>query len=91
MELTYRVHGAFWSAAYDLHVAPGSADTPAQLDYYAQVTQRTGEDWENAAFVLSTSEPGRFVTVPQMDRHVSCPWRCVAQDSSPYFELLMAT
>eukprot|EP00873_Tetraselmis_striata_P019018 jgi/Tetstr1/439282/TSEL_027723.t1 len=70
LRLTYRVHGAHWAAAYDLRAAPSAPDAPAQLDCFAQVRQQTGEDWVDAAFVLSTSAPDRWLAVPAVERQV---------------------
>jgi len=55
VELNYVVNSAGWVPLYDLR----AIDTkhPVQLQYKANVYQRTGEEWENVKLTLSTANP----------------------------------
>jgi uncharacterized protein (TIGR02231 family) len=64
---SYTVDRASWQPLYDLRV-----DTQAkllQLDYLAEVTQNTGEDWTDVALILSTAKPGLGILPPKL-----APW-----------------
>lgn len=63
VELTYMVTGAGWSPLYDLRLK----DAFLEVTYLAQVTQNTGEDWNNVALTLSTAQPSLSLTIPEMD------------------------
>lgn len=55
IDVEYFVHAASWQPVYDLRAA---ADlSKVDLVYRAQVTQRTGEDWNDVALALSTARP----------------------------------
>ncbi len=64
LELEYFVPGARWKPAYDLHYAMSKG--LLRLDTTAMVEQRTGEDWTNAALLLSTATPGRGIDLPEL-------------------------
>jgi uncharacterized protein (TIGR02231 family) len=67
LEVSYTVDRASWQPLYDLRV-----DTQTkilQLDYLAEVTQNTGEDWADVALILSTAKPGLGSLPPKLD-----PW-----------------
>jgi len=67
LEVSYTVDRASWQPLYDLRV-----DTQTkllQLDYLAEVTQNTGEDWTEVALILSTAKPGLGTLPPKLD-----PW-----------------
>jgi hypothetical protein len=58
LELKYRV-SATWKPVYDLHVttidsAPSSS---VVLTYRCQISQSTGENWDNVELAVTTSEP----------------------------------
>lgn len=65
VELTYVVANAAWVPLYDLRLV----EDQLEVGYLAQVTQRTGEDWENVTLTLSTARPALAETVPELD-----PW-----------------
>ena len=65
IELTYHVWGASWRPLYDL-VLDGER---LNVSYLAEVTQQTGEDWPEAALVLSTTRQGQSQTLPELS-----PW-----------------
>ena len=53
--LSYVVADAGWEAYYDLRV--DDISKPLQIDYKANVTQNTGEDWSDVKLTLSTGNP----------------------------------
>lgn len=65
VELTYVVANAAWTPLYDLRLV----DDQLEVSYLAQVTQRTGEDWDDVTLTLSTARPALAETVPELD-----PW-----------------
>ncbi|KAF8260764.1 hypothetical protein EI94DRAFT_1833686 [Lactarius quietus] len=58
LKLTYLVHNAAWSAAYELHAATeaGVPSPSVSFHYRARITQSTGEDWTDVALTLSTAD-----------------------------------
>jgi uncharacterized protein (TIGR02231 family) len=71
VELTYVVSGAGWQPLYDVRLLrPDERATETmEVSYLAQVTQQTGEDWEDVALTLSTARPALAETLPELD-----PW-----------------
>lgn len=61
LELTYVVSGASWHSSYDLRVEDESdaAQNKLTVNYFGNIVQRTGEDWEDVALSLSTASPAR--------------------------------
>ncbi len=69
LDLTYIVNGAAWQALYDVR-ANVEGDTPSvQWSYLAQVTNSTGEDWNDVALTLSTARPALTTISPELT-----PW-----------------
>ena len=64
VELSYMVSNAGWTPSYDLR--SGSTSGPVQLTYKANVFQSTGEEWENVTLKLSTGNPNRSSTKPEL-------------------------
>ncbi|MBD2440744.1 mucoidy inhibitor MuiA family protein [Nostoc sp. FACHB-110] len=67
LEVSYIVNRASWMPLYDLRV--DSASQTVHLSYLAEVTQNTGEDWQDVALTLSTAKPGLGTLPPQLE-----PW-----------------
>jgi uncharacterized protein (TIGR02231 family) len=67
LEVSYVVYGASWVPLYDLRVQTGQKTL--QLSYLAEITQKTGEDWQNVSLMLSTAKPGLGTIPPKLD-----PW-----------------
>jgi uncharacterized protein (TIGR02231 family) len=65
--VNYIVERTSWTPRYDLRVQ--SSRKIIQLSYLAQVTQTTGEDWENISLTLSTAKTGLGTLPPKLD-----PW-----------------
>ncbi len=74
--LDYVIPGASWKPIYDARLSPDS--NKVELSYFAEVTQRTGEDWQNVELTLSTASPSRgtgpgellgwFLSIPEQVR-----------------------
>ncbi len=70
VELTYVVSGAEWRPLYDLRLMEGGEDEASlEVGYLGQVTQRTGESWENVSLTLSTARPALSGSLPELK-----PW-----------------
>lgn len=67
IELNYIVYGASWRTYYELRANP--ADKRIVVSYYGKISQKTGEDWEDAKVVLSTAKPAYGGTAPS-----PAPW-----------------
>ena len=63
--LTYIVPNARWFPTYDLRVK--TVADPMVIDYKANVTQQTGEDWKNVKLKLSTGDPSQSSQKPKID------------------------
>jgi uncharacterized protein (TIGR02231 family) len=82
LEVTYMVRNASWKPLYDLRLDSdadlrldeGSGESAishlpsaiCHLTYLGQVTQRTGEDWEEIALSLSTAKPALATILPEL-------------------------
>ncbi|WP_461453217.1 DUF4139 domain-containing protein [Mucilaginibacter sp.] len=53
--LNYVVHNANWYPSYDIRAK--NVNSPINIAYKANVSQRTGEDWKNIKLTLSTGNP----------------------------------
>lgn len=67
LEVSYFLYNAGWTPLYDLRV--DSQRNKVNLSYLAEVTQRSGEDWNNVQLTLSTAKPGLGALPPKLD-----PW-----------------
>lgn len=65
LDLTYLVYGASWQPMWDARLDP-AADR-VELGLQAQVQQTTGEDWQNVALTVSSAQPERRTTVPELE------------------------
>ncbi|RPD54842.1 hypothetical protein L226DRAFT_616499 [Lentinus tigrinus ALCF2SS1-7] len=70
-QLTYLVAGVSWTPYYDLHASTseGRPSPEICLLYCANITQDTGEDWDDTVLTLSTanSQALRNLSVPVLD------------------------
>ncbi|XP_067950246.1 protein F37C4.5-like [Watersipora subatra] len=55
LALSYLVTEAAWRPQYDIRAF--SADSLVKVTYFGLITQKTGEDWNNAKIFLSTAQP----------------------------------
>lgn len=68
LSVSYVTEQAGWTPVYDVRV--NDINSPLQLTYKADVYQRTGLDWQNIEFTLSTANPSEGITSPRLN-----PWR----------------
>jgi len=64
VRISYLAQGARWDPTYDVRVAPDL--TGVKVGFVAQVTQSTGEDWNEAEIRLSTSAPSIGLDPPDL-------------------------
>ncbi len=64
LTLSYLVNQAAWSPRYDIR--GNLAEAATQVEYRAEVSQQTGEDWTDVAMVLSTARPSRAANPPSL-------------------------
>lgn len=67
LTISYYVSSASWLPAYDIRAKDTAS--PVLLHYKAQVSQNTGEDWEDVQLVLSTGNPSSGSECPEVK-----PW-----------------
>ena len=65
LRLTYQINGAHWSPVYDADLNTQSGKI--ELKTLAQISQRTGEDWDNTAITLSTLRPSAGTQLPTLN------------------------
>ncbi len=65
IELSYLVTGATWQPSYNIRTAT-DGDT-VDIEYDAQLTQRSGEDWNRVDLTLSTAQPTLAANPPVLD------------------------
>lgn len=63
--LSYVVPPARWYPSYDIRVP--DAGEPLTLTYKANITQRSGIDWENVNLTVSSAQPQRETNIPTID------------------------
>ncbi len=66
IRLRYLVGGAGWSPSYTARREAGKT-SGISLEYYAAVTQLSGEDWEGVTMTLSTATPSLTARGPRLD------------------------
>ena len=64
LQLTYMVSGARWQPTYDIQLQPSTGKV--QLQLAGAVSQESGEDWTDAALVLSTAVPATATRYPKI-------------------------
>ena len=65
VELSYRDYQAFWNPVYEIH--SGEDSDSLKLRLRAQISQNTGEDWENVALTLFSGNPSVSGTIPELN------------------------
>jgi Domain of unknown function (DUF4139)/N-terminal domain of unknown function (DUF4140) len=65
LRLKYLVDGANWQPSYAVNA---TSDAPqVMVQYQAQITQMTGEDWGDVAMTLSTAMPNVVARLPELE------------------------
>jgi hypothetical protein len=62
--LSYMTTGARWIPKYDIQLIPGK--NQVEVSFSGQVSQETGEDWNDVALILSTAVPSAATQVPRL-------------------------
>ncbi|HTK83610.1 MAG TPA: mucoidy inhibitor MuiA family protein [Patescibacteria group bacterium] len=65
IDLSYQVPDATWRPLYDARLE--TKDEKLALTEYGAVRQKTGEDWKDAALTLSTAQPERGASQPDLN------------------------
>lgn len=60
------VRNASWKPLYDLRAAITEKKTEITIHYRANITQRTGEDWNDVELTLSTASPQLGSAIPAL-------------------------
>jgi uncharacterized protein (TIGR02231 family) len=69
VELSYVISDAGWKPLYDVRLQEAGDKPLLEISYLAQVTQQTGENWNDVALTLSTARPALAGTLPELK-----PW-----------------
>jgi uncharacterized protein (TIGR02231 family) len=64
MEVTYVIMGASWSPLYDIRVNSETKET--EVTYFGNISQRTGEDWQDVNLTLSTAIAVNSTRIPKL-------------------------
>jgi len=73
--LDYMLHGATWTPLYDARLAEDRQSV--ELAYNAEISQQTGEDWDDATLSLSTTTPSQGVGPGSLE-----PWFLATRKAS---------
>lgn len=65
IDLSYQVNGARWAPVYDAYLDTETGQL--QIRSLAQISQRTGEDWNDVRVSLSTLRPTASTRLPPLD------------------------
>lgn len=77
--LSYVVTNATWTPSYDLRI--DTIRNVMDLTYFAEVTQKSGEDWTECAVCLSTSNPAIGSSPPPLPtRTIDWSYNCSNAD-----------
>ncbi|MFZ2875601.1 MAG: mucoidy inhibitor MuiA family protein [Phycisphaerales bacterium] len=65
LRLRYLVDGATWDPSYNVRSASDKPDS-VTIEYYASISQMSGEDWSDVAITLSTATPSLIASAPRL-------------------------
>ena len=66
LEVTYSVPNASWTPLYDLRLFEAEDGPRIEATYLAEVSQRSGEAWDDVSLTLSTARPAGGERVPEL-------------------------
>jgi uncharacterized protein (TIGR02231 family) len=75
LEVSYLVNRAIWTPFYDLRTS--SKAKRLNLNYLAEIRQKTGEDWTGVSLRLSTAKPALSTLFPKLK-----PWYIDSLDTT---------
>ncbi len=64
-KVSYYVNSVRWFPSYDLRVK--NVESPMMVDYKANISQQTGEDWDGINLTLSTNDPNEGSQKPKLN------------------------
>ncbi len=64
IDFSYIIYNASWFPIYDIHVDPKTAEV--SMSYFAQIAQKTGEDWSDTKIIMSTAIPAQSADLPKL-------------------------
>jgi uncharacterized protein (TIGR02231 family) len=79
IEVSYVVDGVSWKPVYDLRLLEKRDSPSLEVSYLADVTQTTGENWEEISLALSTARPALSSRLPELE-----PWFVHLTNSSAF-------
>ncbi|MCC6606941.1 MAG: mucoidy inhibitor MuiA family protein [Anaerolineae bacterium] len=68
-EISYVVHEAGWQPLYDIRLVEENGRTALEINYLAEITQRSGQAWSGVKLAVSTARPALNQQLPRID-----PW-----------------
>ncbi|MBK8901368.1 MAG: mucoidy inhibitor MuiA family protein [Anaerolineaceae bacterium] len=68
-EISYVVNQAGWQPLYDIRLVAENGRTTLEINYLAEITQRTGQAWSGVKLAVSTARPALNQQLPRID-----PW-----------------
>ena len=68
-EVSYVVNSAGWQPLYDVRLVEREDGRSLDITYIAQVTQNTGQDWQDVSLTVSTARPALNQRLPELN-----PW-----------------
>ncbi|MDP7008683.1 MAG: mucoidy inhibitor MuiA family protein [Phycisphaerales bacterium] len=76
VELTYLVQNASWEPLYAIRATENAESIT--IDYDANISQFSGEDWKDVNLILSTAQPQRSASPPKLS-----PWYVDIEQPQP--------
>lgn len=64
LHISYQMSGASWRPVYDARLTSQSGEL--EITQYGEVTQRTGQNWQDVNLTLSTAQPQRGASLPPL-------------------------
>jgi len=64
VSIDYQLNGISWNPIYDARLETASGEL--EIMQYGAVRQQTGEDWTDISLTLSTAQPSRGATAPEL-------------------------
>ncbi|MCB8946553.1 MAG: mucoidy inhibitor MuiA family protein [Ardenticatenaceae bacterium] len=68
-EVSYVVNQAGWQPLYDIRLLEENGRTTLEINYLAQIIQRTGQTWQQVNLAVSTARPALNQKLPEIQ-----PW-----------------
>jgi uncharacterized protein (TIGR02231 family) len=69
LEISYVVPGVSWEPVYELRLLEKGGEPSLEVSYMADLTQATGENWNDITLTFSTARPALSASLPNLE-----PW-----------------